>query len=192
MFVAASAQQPGPRFGAINAVFGQEGVIFAVVGLPIQRSICRPTDIYRAVKAGSDSIGVGKFIFVRCQQLGPGFGAISAVFGKECVIGAVAGLPIECAICNPTYIDRAIEAGSESIGIISAARAKQLGPGLDWFRARSKRDVAGVVSRCRRATQADVHGECTACIACSAQGVNKVGTAALGHSIGRNCNIDRR
>ena len=49
----------------------------------------------------------------RAQQLGPGFGAISTVFGEEYVAVAAVGLPIKCAIRSPRDIDRAIEAGGE-------------------------------------------------------------------------------
>ena len=78
------------------------------------------------------------------QQPGPGFGAISAVFGQERVPAAAVGLPIECALCNPTDIDRAIEAGGQGIGLVIAARAQQLGPDFNrdgrhcyWYKART-------------------------------------------------------
>ena len=85
-------QQLGPGFGAVGAVFGQEGVTIAAVGLSIERTSGVPTHKDRAIQTGSE--GIGKVIAARTQQLGPGFGAISAVFGQESVIAAAVGLPI--------------------------------------------------------------------------------------------------
>ena len=66
-----------------------------------------PTDVDRAIEAGGESIG--KFPAARPQQLGPGFGAVGAVFGQEGVVVTAVGLPIECAqVCSPTDIDRTI------------------------------------------------------------------------------------
>jgi len=83
--------------------FGQEGVPAAAVGLPIERAIAKPADIDRAIETGGE--GGGIVTGARPQQLGPGFGAVSAVFGQEGVFTAAIGLSIKRAIGIPADVD---------------------------------------------------------------------------------------
>ena len=125
----ARPQQLGPSFGAIGAVFGQEGVHVTSVGLPVERAIGIPTDVDRAIDAGGE--GSGLLLATRAQQLGPGFCTVSAVFGQEGVVRPSAvGLPIERASGCSTDVNRAIQAGSEGVGTVIAARPQQLSPGF--------------------------------------------------------------
>ena len=119
--------------GGLDRIFRQKCVSATTVGLPIKYTMCSPTEVDRAIKAGGEGIGI--FSAVRAQQLCPGFSTISAVFGQECVKAAAVGLPIECTIVRPTDIDRAIKAGGEGTGNCRAARAQQLGPGFGAIRA---------------------------------------------------------
>ena len=129
MVRAARPQQLGPGFGAVGAVFGQEDVMAAAFGLPIERAKGIPTDEDRAIEAGGEGFGLVRA--ARPQQLGPGFGAIGAVFSQEgVVVATVVGLPIERTTGPATDEDRAIEAGGEGACIVIAARPQQLGPGF--------------------------------------------------------------